>query len=143
MKTQTIIKARGYHTDQFGHVNHARFIELLEEGRWCYMEENGLLDLFHSMGLGHVVIRIAVDYKNSVRAGDTMRIETGLIKRGRSSFTMGQNIYLDTTGIQVLEAQIVNVFIDGKSGKAVVPDRGLVSKWHDLAMAGEKEDANG
>jgi hypothetical protein len=33
--------------------------------------------------------------------------------------------------------------IIANSGKAVVPDRGLVSKWHDLAVAGEKEDANG
>jgi hypothetical protein len=46
-------------------------------------------------------------------------------------------------GRPVLEAQIVNVFIDANRGKAVVPDRGLASKWHDLAMAGEKEEANG
>jgi hypothetical protein len=93
MKTRTIIKAGGYHTDQLGHANHARFIELLEQGLWRYMEENGVLNLFHSMGPGHVVIRIALDYT--------------------------------------------------PSGEAVMPYGGLVSKWHDLAMASEEEDANG
>jgi thioesterase-3 len=143
MKTETIIKARGYHADLFGHVNHARFIEFLEEGRWCYLEENRLPDLFHGAGLGHVVVRIAVDYKRGVRPGETMRIETGVKKRGRTSFTMGQTIYLAATGAEVLEAEVVNVFIDGKSGQPVVPDSGFVSRWADLAAISNKEEANG
>ena len=143
MNTQTIIKVRGYHCDLFGHVNHSRYLELLEEGRWGYMEDNRLLDLFHSTGMSHVVIRIAVDYKHGATAGDTIRIETGLVKAGRSSFTMGQNIYLDATGIKILEAEVVNVFMDGNNRKAIVPDSTFVSGWSDLAEVRKKEAING
>ena len=143
MRTQTIIKARGYHADMFGHVNHARFVELLEEGRWSYMEENRLPDLFHAAKLGHVVIRIAVNYRRGVRPGETMRIETGVKERGRSSFTMGQTIYLEPGGVKVLDAEVVNVFVEERSGRVAVPDGDLVSRWPDLAAADNKEDKNG
>ena len=42
MKTTTEITIRNYHIDHFGHVNHARYVELLEEARWRYLEENKL-----------------------------------------------------------------------------------------------------
>lgn len=47
METETIIKIRGYHIDHFGHVNHARYIEFLEEARWAYMDTRNLIELFH------------------------------------------------------------------------------------------------
>ena len=143
MKTETIIKARGYHADMFGHVNHARFVELLEEGRWSYMEENGLPHLLHGAGLGHVVSRITVDYQRGVRPGETMIVETGVKKRGRSSFTMGQSIYLSPGRVKVLDAEIVNVFVDARSGRPVVPDDDLLSCWPDLAAADRKEETDG
>lgn len=143
MKTQTVIKARGYHADMFGHVNHARFVELLEEGRWCYMEENGLLDLFHAAKLGHVVTRIAVNYRRGVRPGATMRIETEVKERGRSSFTMRQAIYLEPGREKVLDAEIVNVFVDTRSGRPTVPGDEFVSGWSDLAAANRREEASG
>ena len=49
MSSYNEIKIRGYHTDQFGHVNHARYLEFMEEGRWVYFEENGLIDKFHDL----------------------------------------------------------------------------------------------
>jgi len=143
MKTQTMIKARGYHADMFGHVNHARFVELLEEGRWCYMEENGLPDLFHAADLGHVVTRIAVNYRRGARPGETMRIETGVKERSRSSFTMRQTVYLEPGGVKVLDAEIVNVFVETRSGRATVPKDEFVSRWSDLAAADKKEETDG
>ena len=127
----------------FGHINHARFVELLEEGRWCYMEENGLPDLLHAGKLGHVVTRIAVNYRHAVRPGETMRIETGVKERGRSSFTMCQAIYLEPGGVKVLDAEIVNVFVENRSGRITVPDEDFVSRWSDLAAADKKEESDG
>jgi len=34
MKSTVQIKVRNYHLDRFGHVNNARYLEFLEEGRW-------------------------------------------------------------------------------------------------------------
>jgi thioesterase-3 len=35
----THAKVRGYHLDLYGHVNNARYLEFLEEGRWSYYEK--------------------------------------------------------------------------------------------------------
>lgn len=40
--TTTQIRVRGYHEDRFGHVNHARYLEFLEDARWAHLEERGI-----------------------------------------------------------------------------------------------------
>ena len=143
MKTLITINIRGYHTDHFGHVNHSRYLEFLEEGRWGYMEENHLIDLFHAIGIIHVVARITVDYRRSATVGDTLRIETGLVEKGRSSFTMGQTVCLDGAGTEILAAGVTNVFVDTKNRKAVAPDCRLIAGWSDLAELNGKGGGNG
>jgi thioesterase-3 len=34
------IRIRGYHTDLYQHVNNARYLEFLEEGRWQLLEDH-------------------------------------------------------------------------------------------------------
>ncbi len=143
MKTQIKIKVRGYHIDHFGHVNHSRYLEFLEEGRWSYMEENHLLDLFHATEIIHVVTRIAVDYKHSAKVGDTIRIETALTKGGKSSFIMGQHIFLDTNNAALVDAAVTNVFIDKNRQKVVIPDNNFMTSWPDLAELCDLEKTNG
>ena len=130
MKTDTIIKIRGYHIDHFGHVNHARYIEFLEEARWDYMETNNLINLFHQTKIIHVVAGVCVKYKKSARAYDTIKIKTYLEKAAHVSFTMGQNIFLDNT--LIVEAEITNVFIDINHQNTIKPDKALISGWPDL-----------
>lgn len=40
MTHKTLIKVRGYHLDIYQHVNNARYLEFLEEGRWAAFEKN-------------------------------------------------------------------------------------------------------
>ena len=40
MVVHTEIMVRGYHLDMFGHVNNARYLEFLEEGRWTFFDKN-------------------------------------------------------------------------------------------------------
>ena len=39
----TDITVRGYHLDLYRHVNNARYLEFLEEARWQFMEDSGLI----------------------------------------------------------------------------------------------------
>jgi len=48
MKSTVQIKVRNYHLDRFGHVNNARYLEFLEEGRWTYSEENNLVAMYEN-----------------------------------------------------------------------------------------------
>ena len=130
MKTETAIKIRGYHIDHFGHVNHARYIEFLEEARWTYLETNNLINLFHQTGIIHVVAEIVVKYKRSAKAGDTIQIKTHLEKVENVRFTMVQSIFLNNT--LILEAWITNIFVDINHRKVVEPNNSLISGWPDL-----------
>ena len=140
MKTESTIKIRGYHIDHFGHVNHARYIEFLEEARWNYMETNNLIKLFHQTGIIHVVAEINVKYKRSARAGDTIQIKTHLEKAENVRFSMLQSIFLNDT--LILEALITNVFINMKHHKVVEPDKTLISGWHDLQACLKRDAVN-
>ena len=136
METETIIKIRGYHIDHFGHVNHARYIEFLEEARWAYMDTHNLIELFHRTGIVHVVADLFVTYKGSARAGDTVHIKTHLEKAGRVSFTMGQRIFVNS--VLILDAGITNVFFDMNHHGAVEPSMALISGWPDLSVCLKK-----
>ena len=68
MKSRVEIKVRNYHLDQFGHVNNARYLEFLEEGRWTYSEENGLVEMYEKQGIVHVAVNININYRKSAFA---------------------------------------------------------------------------
>ncbi len=134
MKSITEIIVRGYHIDAFGIVNHARYLELMEEGRWRYMEDNNLADgALHSLGIIHVVVNINISYKNPAVLGDLLRIETFVAKRSTRSFTMGQKIYIKGSDVLVAKAEITNVFLDGKTQKVYGIDEPILQAWPDLA----------
>ncbi len=132
MKSTVEIKVRGYHLDQFNHVNNARYLEFLEEGRWSYSEENNLTSILHKEGISHVTVNININYKRSAVVGDVLRIETDLLKKGSRSITMEQKVFLNETGTLIAEAQITNVFLNESSGE-IKSVEDLVSLWPDLA----------
>ncbi|MCP4023889.1 MAG: thioesterase, partial [Desulfobacteraceae bacterium] len=52
------IKIRSYHTDQYQHVNNARYLEFLEEGRWQLLEDYIDLETFMTQGYLFFVVNI-------------------------------------------------------------------------------------
>lgn len=134
MKSITNITVRGYHIDQFGHVNHGRCVELLEEARWRYLEENNLIDTIHEAGAIHVVSRLEIDYRHPARVNDTLCFETKVTGLTDSEFLMEQDIFLKSTEKRVLHARIFNVFVN-QQGKAKTIDHRMLHIWPDLASA--------
>ena len=134
MKSIIYITVRGYHIDQFGHVNHGRDVELLEEARWCYLEENNLFESIHEIEAIHVVSRLEIDYRHPARANDTLCFETKVIGRTDSGFLMKQDVFLKSSEKLVLHARIFNVFVD-QQGKAKKIDHRILDLWPDLANA--------
>lgn len=134
MKATTEIIVRNYHIDHFGHVNHARYVELLEEARWRYLEENNLLEPIHRLGAFHVVTDLAIQYRQGARIGDILRIETQIDGRSNHSFSVSQKIFLQASSKVAVEATIINVFVDGRGRpKAITSD--ILEIWPDLAKA--------
>ena len=133
MKTTVKIKIRGYHIDHFQHVNNARYLEFLEEGRWHYSEKNNLISIFHQKGISHLTVNININYKRSAVVGEILRIETSVIKKNRKSVTMLQQVFLNDTDTLIADAQVTNVFLNINSGNVMPINEELIRFWPDIA----------
>lgn len=136
LRSIMVLKVRGFHIDVFGHVNHARYLEFLEEARWTFFEEwPALTAALHARGIVHAVVNINIDYKSQAAVGQLLRIETVPISVGRSSLVIQQTIRQAGSGKVVVDARITNVFLDSANGKVTSVRNDLVAHWPVLGTA--------
>jgi thioesterase-3 len=119
MASRTEIKIRGYHLDFYGHVNNARYLEFLEEGRWSMFEENVDLKKWQQQGRAFFVVNINISYRKPVSLGDVLEVRSSVSTIGERSGVIRQEVY--ATGPQVLmaDADITFVIADIGTGKAL------------------------
>lgn len=139
MKTIIEIKIRGYHIDQFNHVNNARYLEFLEEGRWDYSEKNDLIVRFHKKGISHVTANINISYRKSAYVNQILRVETDLLAKGEKSIFMRQNLFLKNTDTLIADAVITNVYLDQKTGKVLPINEAFIQLWPGLSEIENKK----
>jgi len=133
----TQIKIRGYHEDRFGHVNNARYLELLEEARWADFEARGVDGGFlEAHGLFPVVVRLSISYRRPASAGDTVNVSVEVKRAGRRKVVLGQQVRLDGSDLLCAEAEIEVVFLDEKTGRPVPLDERFHRIWPELRAAG-------
>lgn len=113
------IRVRGYHLDLYNHVNHARYLEFLEEARWSYLEEKHPVEWFVKKGIGFVIVNININYKRAAVLNDELLIQTQLEKTGTKSIVVKQVITLNGTEIVVADALITFVLVDLRTGKSL------------------------
>ncbi len=116
------IVVRGYHLDLYGHVNNARYLEFLEEGRWALLEDRGGLAAFTGRGLAFYVVRIAINYRLPASIGDILEIETGLASVGRRSAVLSQVVRRAGDRATVADAEVTFCVADSRTGKALPLD---------------------
>jgi len=129
MKTAIEKRMMNYQTDSFGIVHHARYLEIMEEARWMYCYENNLMEPFHKKGIFHVVVNISIDYKDSVRFGEMITIETEVFRVTGKSVVFRQVVSRD--GQKLVVADITNVFMR-KADHSVIKAGEMKSFWEDL-----------
>lgn len=119
MKSEVEIKVRGYHLDIYSHVNNARYLEFLEEGRWAALEDSHAIKNVLERGYAFTVVNINISYRSSATVGDTLIVTTDLLKTGEKSVTVIQKIFRKLDMRLVVEAEVTYVLVDVKTGKAV------------------------
>jgi len=112
------IKIRGYHTDLYKHVNNARYLEFLEEGRWQIVEEHMKITDFIQNELSFFVVNINISYRSPAKINDVILIKTGLHKIGKKSAVFKQEIINTSTEKICIQAEVTFVIAD-KTGKAI------------------------
>ncbi|MCK5827033.1 acyl-CoA thioesterase [Candidatus Bipolaricaulota bacterium] len=135
MDFTTIIKVRGYHEDRFGHVNNARYLEFLEEGRWDYLDERGPQGGFQALGVFPIVAHLSISYRRPTSAGDRLRITTHVADVSSRKIAMHQTIHQEETGKLCCEADISIVLVNAKTGRPAILSDEILRAWPDLASA--------
>ena len=85
MPFESVFKIRTFHTDGFGHVNNARYLEILEEARWQFAENIGLVSLLRESNLGFIIMDLRIRFRAPVVEGDCICVDTNLISLGSAS----------------------------------------------------------
>ena len=110
------IRVRNYHLDGYGHVNNARYLEFLEEARWAFFEEHGLLSEID--GLMLVVVRTDIRYRRATVDGDILRFEGRLKELTSRHIILTQNIVLPS-GKNAVEAESTLMVVSAESGRSI------------------------
>ncbi len=119
MSFESTFKIRSFHTDSFGHVNNARYLELLEEARWQFAEHHGLIDLLTEANLGFIIMQMNLRFRLPVVEGDTIQVFTSLISLGSDIGEVEQLIRKKGAGRLAAKSMFTFVLIDRNSGVSV------------------------
>lgn len=119
---QTELTIRTFHTDAFGHVNNSRYVELLEEARWRYAEDIGLIELLKERGLGFIIVDMQLRFRIPVFEGETIQVETSLVTLGSASGDVKQWVYKSGEKSVCLKSMYHFILIDRETAKSVPID---------------------
>jgi acyl-CoA thioester hydrolase len=105
--------------DALGHVNNLVYLRWFESARVTYFERLALAEDMRARRAGPILARQEIDYRRPLSYPDRVRVETGITRLGKSSFTMGFRITRADGGDLVAQGQGVVVMVDYASGKAL------------------------
>ena len=72
------------HLDSFGHVNNARYLELLEQARWDLITERGFgIETIRSSRTGPTILEINIRFLRELAPRDVVTIRTELLSYER------------------------------------------------------------
>ena len=128
LSTQIIV--RGYHCDAYGHVNNARYLEFLEEGRWAFLQPAMDRSIFDDLGLLFVVVNINIAYKSVVVPNDVIDVIVKGMKFNNMSLQIDQEI---KKGEKICaKAEVSFVLLDAKTQKPVKVDDNIQRIFNEL-----------
>jgi acyl-CoA thioester hydrolase len=111
---------RDYELDSQAIVNNATYLNYFEHCRHMFMREIGLdfADLHHR-GIDPVVVRIEVDYKQSLRSGDSFVVRLSVQPHGRLRYRFTQEIVRIADGAVMAQGVITAAtLVSGRPGPA-------------------------
>lgn len=128
----TRLRIKGYHCDAYGHVNNARYLELLEEARWDYLAPAIEEKFFEKRHLLFIVVNINIAYKKSILPNQDVLIRISDIIYNNKSFVITQKITDDSAKILFSKAEVTFVLLDSKTGKPATVSDEVKSKFQEL-----------
>lgn len=124
-KFKTEHKVRPDDIDMFNHVHNSIYLDYVLAARYEQMElfYGMSMDEFLALGYGWVVQKVQIEYKRSLKLGDTFSVETGIV----SIHEKGCKVEFTITNLKTKKTSTVGwfdfVMIDMKTGRgALLPE---------------------
>lgn len=105
--------------DSLGHVNNAVYLTYFEQARIAYFQHLGWTWPERPDEWFFILAEARCTYRSPARLGERLRIATGVVEVGRSSFRMGYRITEVSTGRLVAEGETVQVAYDYRQRRPV------------------------
>ncbi|MDR3439747.1 thioesterase family protein [Telmatospirillum sp.] len=118
-------------TDRQGHVNNAVFATFCESGRTSFLCDPATP--LAPVGTNFVIARLLLDFLGEILWPGRVDIGTGVLSLGRSSFTLGQGIYVGDRCHATAETVIV--LTDEKTRRSTPLPEDVRKRLIDLAVA--------
>jgi acyl-CoA thioester hydrolase len=115
----TYDKLRYGDTDRQGHVNNAVYSTFFETGRVAFLYDKNLA--LAAPGCEFVVARLAIDFHAELFFPGIVDIGTRVLRIGRSSFTMGQGVFMGDLCAATAEIVAVQMNIETRRSAALSP----------------------
>jgi thioesterase-3 len=128
----TTLQIRGYHCDAYGHVNNARYLELLEEARWTFLEPALKEKFFDTRNLLFVVVNINISYKKPLVPAQVVDIEITNVTYKNKSMVVRQIISDKRTRELASEAMVTFVLLNSQTGKPETITPEIIAKFDEL-----------
>jgi acyl-CoA thioester hydrolase len=118
-KIWTYDKLRYGDTDRQGHVNNAVYSTFFETGRVAFLYDKDLA--LAAPGCEFVVARLAIDFHAELFFPGIVDIGTRVLRIGRSSFTMGQGVFMGDLCAATAEIVAVQMNVETRRSAALSP----------------------
>ncbi len=122
--------------DRQGHVNNAVFATFSEVGRVAFMYDPDRP--LASEGRSFVIARLLIDFRAELLWPGSVDIGTGVVRVGRSSFTLAQGIFSKGQLAATTEATIV--LVDKETRRSTPLPSDTVDVLHSLRLADASQE---
>lgn len=122
MPTRTPLLIEPRHCDLYGHMNNAAYAELLEEGRWDFIQKRGYgRETVTKLKQGPVVLELNIRFRRELSPGEQVIVESTLKAQRSRSATVAQRI-LAANGDLACEAEATLGLFDLESRRLIAPN---------------------
>ena len=121
------ITVRGYEIDSYSHLNHAIYLNYMEQARWEILRKLELSNYFKENNFKLVVVDIHIRYAREAKIFDELKIKTTL-KKEEPYLLFTHKIYNIKTDLKICQAEVKSLLIDNEKIPYDLPDEILTIK---------------